>query len=339
MYNSINQALVNITKIPRGKDISTRIQYSCNAPSRILLVDTSGTCHVCACEAWLPVMTGNILDYDKLSDVWESRIAKEVQQDIADKKYTFCAVKHCGVIHRDIVHQAYQIHINVDESCQLACPSCRKRQIYHQSGEIFDKTQEYFRHIFKLLEDFEHPIEITMSGNGDVLSSQVFRPILLNWVPRETQLIKLFTNGLLMKTVLPNTNILPHIQSYSISIDAGSKEVYEKVRRPGKFANLLENLDWLASNRQEHNKICLNFCLQASNAHDMINFVNLAAFYGFNGLISNIENWGTFDNFEENNVIINKSHPLHNDVITQLQWIKDNETHIVIHTYLQTFLR
>lgn len=338
MHNSVNQPLVQTTKIIRGKDIPEQIENSCNAPSRILLIDTSGSCYVCACEAWLPIMTGNILDYDKLSDVWESRIAKEVQQDIADKKYTYCAVKHCGVINWDIVHHAYQVHINVDQSCQLACPSCRTQQIYHQSGDIFDRTQQYVRRIFKLLEDFEHPVEITMSGNGDVLSSQVFRPILTNWVPRETQIIRLFTNGLMMKSVLPNTNILPHIKSYSISIDAGSKEVYEKVRRPGKFANLLENLDWLASNRQEYNSICLNFCLQASNAHDIINFVNLAAYYGFKGLISNIENWGTFENFTDNNVI-NKSHPLHHDVINQLQRIKDEEKHIIIHTYLQTFLR
>lgn len=336
--NLVDEGVIQWTAMPRGRDVQTKIKYSCNAPSKILLIDIDGNCYNCECEFWLPIKLGNILDFANLSDVWESKISKEIQQDIADKNYTFCAVEHCGITSGNINHTKYKISINVDQSCQLACPSCRKHQIYHQSGDVFDQTQRYVTHIFKLLTDFDHPIEITMSGNGDVLSSQVYRPILTNWIPRESQIIRLFTNGLMMKSVLPNTNILPHVKSYSISIDAGSKEVYEQVRKPGKFVNLLENLDWLAKNKAEFSDVSLNFCLQASNAHDIINFANLVKQYGFKGNISKIENWATFDKFTEHDVINNTSHILHDIAMEQLHSVKDLD-HILLTPFLKNLLK
>ena len=54
---------------------------------------------------------------------------------------------------------------------------------------------------------------------------------------------------LLMKKLLNDSPMKGSITNYSISVDAGSSKVYEKVRRPGKWEILLDNLEWLKLNK------------------------------------------------------------------------------------------
>ena len=69
-----------------------------------------------------------------------------------------------------------------------------------------------------------------------------------------------------MSKQLPDSKILPNISEFKISIDAGSKEVYEVVRRPGKFDKLIENLDWMHENKPEGANIHFRFVCQKANA-------------------------------------------------------------------------
>jgi hypothetical protein len=55
-------------------------------------------------------------------------------KDIDEKKYTWCAVNHCGIKHRDMIPTVYSLQINIDESCNLSCPSCRREPIMHVDG-------------------------------------------------------------------------------------------------------------------------------------------------------------------------------------------------------------
>jgi len=174
-------------------------------------------------------------------------------------------------------------------------------------------------HFLKLLDTFEHPFRITMIGSGDPLASLITRPIVLNWVPKKNQQIILFTNGLLMKKLLPGTAILPKIIMFWLSVDAGSKEVYENVRRPGKYEVLRENLDWLAKNKSKHAEVKLKFTLSASNATDITNFCNMCEHYNFIGEITNVCDWRTWNNFQEHEVFLNTTHALHDTAINQLR--------------------
>ena len=322
---------------PRGADHAAQITHSCNSPQKVVTIDTAGLCYLCQCDAWLPISVGNILDFDRLEDIWANPIAHELQQDIEDKKFTYCAVNHCGVTDSNINFPVFNVGVNIDESCNLACPSCRKQKINHTSGLIFEQRRSYIDHLVDLINKFDKPLKLTMSGNGDPLASLIMRPLVLNWIPKANQTIKLFTNGLLMKKLLPDSTVLPYISEFQISIDAGSKEVYEIVRRPGKYNTLRDNLDWLKESITKDVTVYLLFCLQAANVNDIVNFSNLCNHYGFIGNITKLDNWATFDNFSEHDVIDNISHPLHTTALEQLRLVKNNPN-IYLNSYLKDLL-
>jgi Iron-sulfur cluster-binding domain len=331
-----NKVKYILRSYPRGSQANA-ISYSCDHPKRTVNVDLTGDCFLCSCEAWLPLSVGKITDFAHLEDIWNNVTAKELQQDIADKKFTYCAVEHCGIVDKDIVLDQYQVSINIDESCNLACPSCRKEQINHLSGDIFEEKQRYINHFVQLINNFDKPLHLTMSGNGDPLASASMRPLVLNWVPKTNQTIKLFTNGLLMKKLLPDSTIFPNIKEYQLSVDAGSASVYEVVRRPGKFSVLQENLQWLADNRLPGTQVSLLFCVSANNANDIVNFANMCSQFGFIGGITKLDNWYTFDNFSDYDVIGNADHPLRNTALKQLR-VVNKMSHISINPFLQKFL-
>lgn len=315
--------------MPRGQpSTAPTISNSCNIPYKHLTIDLNSNCLLCVCDGWLPIPVGKVSDFNSLDDVWNSPVAKLLQKDVDDKKFTWCATDHCGIQNRNIVANGYTLALNIDESCNLHCPSCRRDQILITNGPEFEnKINDTYR-VISWLDKFPHPIHITLSGNGDPLASNIIRPLVKSFVPKASTTFTLFTNGLLLKKQLLDSNILPNITSYSISIDAGSKEVYENVRRGGKWDILMENFDFLEKLKKTR-EVSLNFALQKNNYKDVFNFIDVCDKYSFNGNIHQLDDWGTwnFDSvlnpdawtikngtFLENDVL-NKKHPEHNECV------------------------
>ena len=316
--------------IPRNKDLKLTITNSCDFASRVLVVDTNGECFICACEAWLPISVGNILDFALLKDIWSTPAAVALQQDIAQKKFTHCAVDRCGILHNDQraieytgrkdVDDCYYISINIDDSCNLQCPSCRPDLKMETSGEGFDRKSKMVNHLVQLLEKFDQPAHVIMTGNGDPLASSIMRPLLHNYSPPKNQTIRLFTNGLLLEKQLADNPIVNNISQYFISIDAGSEEVYERVRLGGKHKQLLKNFDFLCELiRSTGASVLLKFVLQRDNWADMEPFVLLCKRYQFEGVINRLEDWGTWPNFSEHDVIGNIHHVEHVPAVAELR--------------------
>lgn len=312
--------------LPNNGELGYTIEHYCGVPERTLLIDWDGNCFLCQCEAWLPISVGKIEDFDRLEDVWSSPIAQEIQQDISNRKYTHCAVEMCGIIGRPRpVEKRYSISINIDESCNLSCPSCRSEKIMLDKGHEFKLKLSRVIHLTKLLENFEQPCHIIMSGNGDPLASHIMRPLIHKLNPKENTTFRLFTNGLLIKKQLQSTAIVPHITEYQISIDAGSADVYEQVRRGGKWSVLIENFEYLKS-IVEHTgaKVWLQFVLQKANWQDMRNFKHLCEQYGWSGNITKLTDWGTWPNFADQDVIGNRDHLEHVDAVNEVKYIYNN---------------
>jgi len=306
---------------PRGIARPGRIDNGCNMPYRGLSIDMEGDCFLCHCDAYLPVAVANILDLKRLRDVWhDNSTSAYLQHNISEHRYTYCAVEHCGILEHAVDMKQYEISVNIDESCNLACPTCRRQPIMHQAGEIYQRRLATVNHLVDLINDFDEPegLQLTMSGNGDPLASAIMRPLILNWQPRSNHSVKLFTNGLLMRKLLPDSPIFPYIRHYQLSVDAGSREVYERVRRPGRFSVLRDNLDWLAANRPPDSQVLLFFCLSDGNVNDVKNFVDMCTEYGFQGGITKLDNWYTFDDFDAHDVA-NPAHPMHSVALDQLR--------------------
>lgn len=315
---------LSYNSIPRNKDLNLTITNHCNQPSRTLVIDWKGDCFVCGCEAWLPVSVGNINNFKKLEDIWTSTAAVSLQADIDNKLFTHCAVDRCGILNKNISNfddpELYVVSINIDESCNLRCPSCRSESIMISGGAEYENKLVTSKHIVKLLEEFNKPLHIVMSGNGDPLASKIMRPLLHQFKPKSNQTIRLFTNGLLLEKQLTDNKIVNHITRYFISIDAGSKNVYEQVRLGGQWNQLITNFNFLKKIVNDTNaQVLLMFVLQKDNYLDMSNFINLCKEYKFNGVINRLEDWSTWKEFAEYDVIGNVNHPEHAAALTELK--------------------
>lgn len=312
----------SMDRLPRNKQLGKKIANQCQSPERYLTVDWNGNCFICACESWLPISVGSIDEFSNLNQIWSNPVSEVIQQDILEKKFTWCAVDNCGVTENDITHPRHTISINIDDSCNLHCPSCRSGPRMLTQGAEFDRRKLLVLHLVSLLEQFDKSCHIIMSGNGDVLASHIMRPFLHTYRPRSDHTFRLFTNGLLLKKQLHRSLILPQITEYQISIDAGSKEVYERTRLGGKWSTLIENLDFLSEiNEQSRAVVMLMFVLQASNWRDMYNFVDLCRDRGWNANITRLVDWTSWSDFSSQDVIGNTSHPEHEMAIRALSQI------------------
>jgi molybdenum cofactor biosynthesis enzyme MoaA len=328
-------------RFPRNNDLNLRITHKCTLPFNTLSINFEGKCFLCHCEPFLPVSIGDIESFDSFESIWNHPVAKAIQQDVSDLKYTQCAVDRCGILHNNMRKPRYAIHINIDQSCNLRCPSCRKGTIMHTDGDVFDLNHRRAIHITNLLNKFDHPCDIVMSGNGDPLASLIMRPLVYDLHLKQNQNITMFTNGLMLKHHLPKSKIISSINKYQISIDAGSKEVYESVRLGGTFDSLIENLDFLREtidSMSHESTVLLFFCCQQKNYHDMENFIDLCNKYGFKGTITKLENWYTWEgsDYLKQDVIGNVNHQEHSMAFETLTRIYDNpETRKFLHSYLQ----
>ena len=104
------------------------IRFSCNYPEKVLSIDNQGNCFLCECDGWLPISAGHITDFNSIEEIWQSPIAKALHKDIViDKNFTWCSVDYCGIRDRNKQTERYLININIDESCNLQCPTCRSQ--------------------------------------------------------------------------------------------------------------------------------------------------------------------------------------------------------------------
>jgi hypothetical protein len=193
------------------------------------------------------------------------------------------------------------------------------------NGKIYENKLIWANHIVKLLDGFDKPTTIAISGNGDPFASLIYRPLLMSTKSNDKHRYRIMTNGLLLKKLLTKTSVYSNITEYSISIDAGDAETYEKVRLRGKWNNLLENLNFLKEELKDKNKIVnLNFCLHKENLSSLLNFVELVEKYQWQGNIQSIEDWRTIKNFDYQNVL-NNNNELFGAAIKTLKLISKNK--------------
>ena len=318
-FNLDHSYQYKLKSMPRGKTV---IPYTCNAPFYSGTIDLNSNCLLCICDGWLPIPVGKVRDFETLEDMWASPIAKKIQADVSDKKYTWCAVEHCGITLANRTLPKYFLSVNIDESCNLACPSCRRDMIMHTDGPVVEDKKLDVERIVSWLEQFDKPIHIVMTGNGDPFASHVIRNLLKNYRPKVNQTFGIATNGLLIKKQLPNYLIKDSITEFGISIDAGTADTYSIVRKGGSWSVLLENFDYLDSLNKNH-MVTLRFCLQQKNYREIEEFLEICTKYKFKPNVHQLDDWATWSppgsndtfaikngSFFSNNVL-DTSHPEH----------------------------
>lgn len=294
----------------------------------------------CQCPGTLPYPVSNNdapLTFDTL---WNGPEIQEIRRSILDGDFTYCSRMMCPKLTekllpkrsevtdprlRDIIEnrrtklstRPIKLSLGHDPSCNLACPSCRNELIFikNEERERLDKLSEEI--LLPLMERTK--LSLIICTDGDPIGSRHYRKLIHSLDPERHGQVRLMliTNGLLLteREWDAMEHVQPMVAFVGVSIDASRADTYEDLRRPGKWATITANMDFLsrlrADGRLRH--LGLQFVVQQKNLEEMTEFVELGIKWNADTIrFIRLLNNGSYsgDDFEESDVS-DPRHPLH----------------------------
>ncbi len=322
----------------------------------------------CCSESWMRTEIGNIHN-SSLDEIWNGERIQDIRRSIIEGTYEYCDWHQCPFysneehylftieeikdpskvkgVRKDrlnkhsnwllpIINGQVQVDINpanynfaYDESCNLACPSCRKETIGYVKGKEYDTRKEIHDEVLKYIEStgFDNVGRINISGSGEPFSSKIFRDFLYTFdgSERPNLDINIQSNGVLLneKSWQKMKKIQGNINEVLISIDAATRETYEVVRVNGDFDDLMSNLQFLSGlyNEGKIRRFMLAFVVQQKNYREMKGAIEITKNLGAERIVFNLLNdWETWSKEDyENNAIWKSFHPEFQDFIGALK--------------------
>lgn len=313
------------------KDLNLKGKY-CYHPFNTITVDGFGDVYVCVCQAWLPISVGKIWEFDSLQSIVQSPKARQIQSSILDGSYRYCDNNSCSIINEDELSNRIDhrpdtvnwINFALDSSCNLTCPSCRTSFKFINEGPEYQRRIKIVDHLITLIQNHNHFIKFTLSGDGDPFASLIYRHLLSNLNVKDNNKveIEIVTNGILAKAHWHKLEgIHNNLIRFKVSFDAGSEEVYKITRRGGDWNKLLDSVRHIIKWKQKtYSKMTMtaNFVVQTANYKDMTQYVELCDQLGFDEInFQAIDNWGTFKNFKDH-AVWQSTHPEYLQFLEQL---------------------
>lgn len=326
-------------------DLSERF---CPMPFTHLSTSYKGDAFACTCSAWVPYPVGNVIEAASAEAVWNSDAALEIRRSVHDGDFRYCSRTLCSFIaartlpkkseitdpelrryidERTLVidHAPDMLQLNHDPSCNLACPSCRPEIITAGPQEQQEYVDAAERVLLPLLRRTAGQTYI--SGGGEAFASAHYRKILASLNRREFPGLDVYliTNGQLLNA--KRWAEFPHLPEMvgrlSISIDAARAATYERLRRPGRWDVLMENLELISRMRAANTirKVQLNFVVQADNFRELPDFIALGTRLNVDEFwLQRLTNYGSYDEavFAQADVT-SPLHPEHEDLLDILR--------------------
>jgi len=290
-------------------------------------------------------------------DKWNSPAALELRSRILKDDYSLCKREYCKtqlmpldqgqVENSDYIldderlnHLSFEktfnlgpssISITADRRCNLACESCRPSKV----SKLSPSDQENLENTRYQIDKHSKSITvIKMVGDGEVFYSPFLSKFLKQLNPTDfpkLQKIFLLTNGTLFT---PNAyqRLLPgisYVSVVSVSIDAGTREVYQDVRG-GDWDQLISNLNFISRLRKDGTikRFTITFVTRKKNYKSMYDFVLLGEKLGVDEItFSAFHPWANMSskvNYDDES-IHREDHPYHHLLVQQIKLI--NERH------------
>lgn len=294
----------------RPSEMMQKVVYSlpiegqpfCEIPFHEVRLGGDGRMTGCGCSAyvdewWAPF--GNYT-YEPYEKMWHSVSARIFRLSILNQTYCFCREELCKdmsatrienemVARRESIQESetpLRIVCDIDDVCNLACPSCRKTPKYLEDGPDYQRRMSNAE---KLKESgwLEKADLLNLAGYGEVFYSRVYRNLLYHNETKKRKHIMITTNGMLF-----NENEFLHLMedyekiSVVISIDGTDKLTYEKLRPGARFETLVRTLEMLSKHRQsgELSFWGVNFVVQKENYIQMKDMIRWAEKLGVDTL-------------------------------------------------------
>lgn len=192
-------------------------------------------------------------------------------------------------------------HIGLVTQCNLTCKMCPVHAIDSKVdsssakidltvlGKALSGLDKYAPYITRIgLTDFGEPF----------LYPEIFEVIDRIHQICPNSAIHLNTNGTLLSELLIERILNSHLSEIAISLDAGTKKTYERIRIGSDFEKVVGNARKFVEMRRlkgkKYPRIGTNFVLLRSNIHELPEFVRLSKFIGVDH-ISTVSPMGIFD--------------------------------------------
>lgn len=248
---------------------------------------------------------------------WSSEEWIEFRKSILDGSFRYCQKNQCTniiagwlpkksecshTVINELIHGnenkipcLEELHFSYDSHCNLQCPSCRLK-IQTLSPERVDSMDSLFeKNMRPLLANAKH---LCLSGCGEAIISPHSKKILqsLSAEKYPELAVELRTN--VFSFTPANWDALGSgrqvIKHVAASIDAASRELFEKLRFPAKWDVVLKNLRFLQSLRNENAIELLEFhvVVQIDNMEELMDIINMALEYDADAItFSKMVNW------------------------------------------------
>lgn len=300
------------------------------------------------CSSYLKKSVGS-MGRKPWQEVWNSETAQAIRESIHDGSYRYCNKGTCPHIQsnnlvpagelaarsdkwRAIVESAAtvipegpeSVNLAYDRTCNLSCPSCRRRKFAADEDmrARFERLQE--QAILPLLKNAKL---VYITGSGDPFASKNFRRLIeqLNADDYPDLKFLIMTNGMLFtrREWAKFPSLHGRVQHLKISIDAAEGPTHELLRRGARWPVMLENLAFAGelTARGEVAQFDLVFTVQKENFREMADAVDFAKSVGATAIcFARITNWGTFTEAQyRDKAIFLAEHPDHEDFVRHMQ--------------------
>lgn len=265
----------------------------------------AGTC----CMTFMHQSIGNIAN-QPINQVWGNMIHKILALSIVNHTYSFCDKDMCPYFigrnsevdinidgeYKQIEEFPSVVAIGYDSSCNLKCATCRKK-VYIAQGEKRDELCAISRRLND--EIIRKSKFLIMAGDGEVFASEAYRTVYRSDAMKYPKFIRILSNGTLFneKNWIDFKAKVQGKVLATFSIDAASKETYEKIRIGGDFEKIIANMEYASKLRKkgELSYLRLNFVVQNLNYMEMEDFVKWGLQLDVDEVFfTKILNWGTY---------------------------------------------
>lgn len=266
----------------------------------------------CCCTTFVGQNLDNMMDCD-VDEMWKSNLHKVLCLSTENRTFTFCDKTMCPLFvgkrkeevccterdYKKMTDYPETVALGYDATCNLSCVTCRQAP-YIAQGREREKLSEISR---KVKENYLKRCRfLILAGDGEVFLSPAYKEIYLDKNCNPAY-IRILSNGLLFNKKNweqfadgKNGKVM-----LTVSVDAASKDTYEKIRRNGNFDILAENMKYAAELRQkgELSYFRMNFVVQRENYREMPLFVEWGEALGVDEVFfTKILNWGTYSDEE-----------------------------------------
>lgn len=305
----------------------------CDNPFDTWYVLPSG--YTTCCQSWI---SGDVPVFDGQSlgpwQAWNHPNFVKLRQRMLNRNFSSCKV--CPKRMRGWANKEKEndwkpvmergprfVWLTNDLACNLHCWSCRKSAIGRDT-----KTEERRRKsMMAMFNVFKPDIRrVALSQSGEALATPIHMEWLKSIKPEEYKQglkIRLTTNGTLLTRKWPAIeNAHECIDEMVISVDAATKDTYERVRLGGKWEDVKEGLEFASNLRASGhlNHFQTNFVVQEENFHEIPQFIRWCKSMGTDkiGFISLVPWWQSKDAVRARAPAV-PSHPKHQEYLKILE--------------------